>query len=77
MTDSMRATGIGQGAGDDNGDVVIDLSPDVLKAANMNVGDYLSGERVERAAVPKPIREVDAKTDGRLRSMMDGRGISR
>ncbi|SEI42516.1 hypothetical protein SAMN03159495_0142 [Pseudomonas sp. NFR16] len=43
----------------------------------MNVGDYLSGERVERAAVPKPIREVDAKTDGRLLSMMDGRGISR
>lgn len=62
MSESMQTTLVCQDPGDDSGDVIIDLRPDVLKAMNVGLGDSLSIELADGSMVLKPIREVKAKS---------------
>ncbi|MNN32774.1 hypothetical protein D3C81_1465060 [compost metagenome] len=59
MTKSVRTTVTCQDPGERSGDVIIDLSPDVLAAMNVGIGDLLSIELVNGAIVLKPIRDTD------------------
>jgi antitoxin ChpS len=60
MSESIQTTVVCQDPGDDSGDVIIDLHPDVLKEMNIGLGDSLSIELADGAMVLKPIREVDS-----------------
>lgn len=62
MSELMQTTVVCQDPGDDSGDVIIDLHPDVLKAMNVGLGDSLSIELADGSMVLKPIREVKAKS---------------
>ena len=62
MSESMQTTAVCQDPGDDSGDVIIDLHPDVLKAMNVGLGDSLSIELADGSMILKPISEVKAKT---------------
>ncbi|EJZ58208.1 hypothetical protein I1A_002535 [Pseudomonas fluorescens R124] len=48
--------------GDGSGDVVIELSPDILTAMNVGLSDLLSIELVEGMVVLKPIRNAGTKS---------------
>jgi hypothetical protein len=62
MSEAMKTTVVCQDPGDGSGDVIIDLSPDVLQAMHIGLGDSLSIELVGGSIVLKPIREVEAKS---------------
>nr|WP_082036764.1 AbrB/MazE/SpoVT family DNA-binding domain-containing protein [Pseudomonas rhodesiae] len=47
---------------DGNGDVIIDLPPDVLAAINIGLGDSLSIELVNGAIVLRPIRDANTQS---------------
>lgn len=62
MSESIRATVVCQDPGDGSGDVIIDLSSDVLQAMNVDFGDSLSIELVDGSIALRPIREAEAKS---------------
>lgn len=47
--------------GDSSGDVIIDLSTEMLAAMNVGIGDLMSIELIDGSIVLKPIREADTK----------------
>jgi len=51
-----------QDPGDGSGDVIIDLSPDVLAAMNVDLGDSLSIELIDGSIVLKPVRDTDTQS---------------
>ncbi|WP_223123661.1 AbrB/MazE/SpoVT family DNA-binding domain-containing protein [Pseudomonas fluorescens] len=57
MTQSARTTVKCQDPGDDSGDVIVDLPPDILKEMNLAVRDKLSIELVESVIVLRQVRE--------------------
>jgi hypothetical protein len=59
MSKSVRAVLKCQDPGDDSGDVIIDLPPDVLAAMNVGLGDSLSIELINGVVVLRPIRDAD------------------
>jgi antitoxin ChpS len=48
--------------GDDSGDVIIDLRPDVLAAMNSGFGDSLSIEIIDGSIVLKPLRDTETQS---------------
>jgi len=59
MSESVRAVVKCQDPGNDSGDVIIDLPPDVLAAMNVGLGDSLSIELINGVVVLRPIRDAD------------------
>jgi hypothetical protein len=48
--------------GDDRGDVIIDLRPDVLAAMNSGFGDSLRIEIIDGSIVSKPLRDTETQS---------------
>lgn len=51
-----------QDPGDDSGDVIVELPPEILTAMGIGVGDHLSIELVDGVIVLKPVREANERT---------------
>ncbi|KRP50966.1 AbrB family transcriptional regulator [Pseudomonas poae] len=62
MNESVRTIVKCQDPGDDSGDVIIDLSPDVLAAMNVDLDDLLSIELIDGSIVLKPVRDTDTQS---------------
>lgn len=62
MNDSLHTTVICQDPGDISGDLVIELSSDVLVTLGVRLGDSLSIVLADESIVLKPIRNADTQT---------------
>lgn len=62
MSESVRRIVRCQDPGDGGGDVIIDLSPDVLAAMNVGLDDSLSTELIDGAIVLKPLRDAETQS---------------
>lgn len=61
MNESVRKIVVCQDAGDDSGDVIIDLPDDILESMGLRVGDSLTIESIAGSIVLKPIRDADVQ----------------
>ncbi|WP_448092353.1 AbrB/MazE/SpoVT family DNA-binding domain-containing protein [Pseudomonas lini] len=62
MNDSLRTTVVCHDPGEDSGDLIVDLSPDVLQRMNISLGDSLDLEVANEAIVLKTIRHADSES---------------
>jgi antitoxin ChpS len=62
MNDSLRTTVICHDPGDDSGDLIVDLSLDVLLRMNISLGESLDLEVVNEAIVLKTLRHADSES---------------
>ena len=62
MNESVQKIVTCQDPSDGSGDVIIDLSPDVLAAMNVGLGDSLSIELIDGSVVLKLLRGTDTQS---------------
>ena len=61
MSESVRTIVKCQDPGDDTGDVIVELPPDILAELNVGLGDSLSIDLIDGAIVLRPIRHAEEK----------------
>jgi len=61
MSESVRAIVTCQDPGDDTGDVIVELPPNVLAGMDIGLGDSLTIELIDGAIVLRPIRHSKTK----------------
>ena len=62
MSESVQTIVTCQDPGDDTGDVIVDLPPDVLAGMDVSLGDSLTIELIDGAIVLKPIRHAETES---------------
>tara|TARA_R110000823_G_scaffold255675_1_gene377694 strand:- start:256 stop:444 length:189 start_codon:yes stop_codon:yes gene_type:complete len=62
MSESVRTIVKCQDPGDDTGDVIVELPPDILAELNVGLGDSLSIDLIDGAIVLRPIRHAEEKS---------------
>ncbi|PCD01105.1 AbrB/MazE/SpoVT family DNA-binding domain-containing protein [Halopseudomonas pelagia] len=62
MSESVRTIVKCQDPGDDTGDVIVELPPDVLAGMDVCLGDSLNIELIDGAIVLRPLRHAETKS---------------
>jgi len=62
MSESVQTTVRCQDLGDDTGDVIVELPPNVLAGMDIGLGDSLTIELIDGAIVLRPIRHAKTKS---------------
>lgn len=62
MSESVQTTVRCQDPGDDTGDVIVELPPNVLAGMDVGLGDSLTIELIDGAIVLRPIRHAETKS---------------
>lgn len=63
MSEPVRITVKLQDPGDGSGDAMVELPPDVMRAMNLALDDFLSIKWTDGAIVLKPLRELTMPTE--------------
>ncbi len=62
MSESVRTIVKCQDPGDDTGDVIIELPPDILAEMDVGLGDSLSIDLIDGTIMARPIRHAEEKS---------------